>query len=79
MHIRLKDGVHWPEVSEVPQSFWLVLPYVFSSFPCLSLQIPCVMVPIGQYTHHDLGRNNTIVISSSMVDVSIIPKNPNAN
>ena len=37
------------------------------------------MVPIGQYTHHDRGRNNTIVKRPSTVEVSITPKKPKAN
>ena len=41
--------------------------------------MPCVIVPIGQYTHQDLGRNNTIVTKPSVVDVSITPKKPKAN
>lgn len=37
------------------------------------------MVPIGQYTHHERGRNSTIVTNPSTVEVSITPKNPKAN
>ena len=52
----------------------LFLPLCFSSFPCLSFANSlCHGSHWAIYTT-DLGRNNTIVISSSMVDVSIIPK-----
>ena len=34
---------------------------------------------MGQYTHHDRGRNSAIVVSPSTVDVSITPKKPKAN
>lgn len=36
-----------------------------------SLQIPCVIVPIGQKLHHVLGLYNAITISPISVDVSI--------
>ena len=37
------------------------------------------MVPIGQYTHQDRGRNNTIVTNPRTVEVSMTPKKPKAN
>lgn len=46
-----------------PHSF--LLPRFFN------LQIPCVIVPIGQNTHHVLGLNKTITISPIKRDVSI--------
>lgn len=38
---------------------------------CSALQISCVIVPIGQYTHHERGLNNIIVTNPSTVDVSM--------
>ena len=35
-------------------------------------EVNCVMVPIGQYTHHDRGLNNTMVIRPSIVEVSMM-------
>ena len=37
------------------------------------------MVPMGQYTHQERGRNRTMVASPSTAEVSITPKKPNAN
>ena len=45
----------------------------------MRIQIPCVIVPMGQYTHQDLGRNRTMVTKPSTVEVSITLKNPKAN
>ena len=42
-----------------------------SPFRCLALQISCVIVPMGQYTHQLRGLNSTIVIRPSTVEVSI--------
>ena len=42
--------------------------YFFAAF---ALQINCVIVPIGQYTHQLRGLNSAIVIKPSTVDVSI--------
>lgn len=39
--------------------------------PLLTLQIVWVMVPMGQYTHQDLGLKKTMVISPNRVEVSI--------
>lgn len=36
-----------------------------------ALQISCVMVPIGQYTHHERGLNKSMVTKPSTVEVSI--------
>lgn len=36
-----------------------------------ALQISCVMVPIGQYTHHERGLNKSMVKKPSTVEVSI--------
>ena len=36
-----------------------------------ALQINCVMVPMGQYTHQLRGLNSTIVTNPNTVDVSI--------
>ena len=36
-----------------------------------ALHIICVMVPMGQYTHQERGRNRTMVASPRMVDVSM--------
>ena len=36
------------------------------------------MVPMGQYTHQDRGRNSTMVNSPRIVEVSITPKKPKA-
>lgn len=36
-----------------------------------ALHINWVIVPIGQYTHHERGLNSTIVISPKTVDVNI--------
>ncbi len=41
--------------------------------------MPCVIVPIGQYTHQDRGRNRTMVKRPKTVDVIMTPKKPNAN
>lgn len=40
--------------------------------------MPWVMVPMGQYTHQDRGRNSTMVSSPRIVEVSITPKKPKA-
>ncbi len=37
----------------------------------LALHMSCVIVPMGQYTHHDRGLNSIMVINPSTVDVSI--------
>ena len=39
--------------------------------PLLILQMPCVMVPMGQKAHQLLGLNRTITMSPMSVDVSI--------
>ena len=39
--------------------------------PAFALQINCVIVPIGQYTHQLLGLNKIIVIKPKIVEVSI--------
>ena len=39
--------------------------------PVLPRQISWVMVPIGQYTHHERGLKSTIVTSPSTVEVSM--------
>ena len=49
--------------------FYIHLP---SNYLFFILHIACVMVPIGQYTHHERGLNNTIVTIPNMVEVSII-------
>jgi hypothetical protein len=36
-----------------------------------ALHIICVMVPMGQYTHQERGRNRTMVARPRMVDVSM--------
>ena len=57
--------------------------YVFSFFcdetACFPLHMSCVIVPIGQYTHHERGLKRIIVTSPKTVDVSITLYNPNAN
>jgi hypothetical protein len=35
------------------------------------LHISCVMVPIGQYTHHERGLNKIMVTKPSTVEVSM--------
>ena len=41
------------------------------SFGAFALQISCVIVPIGQYTHQERGLNNIMVKNPSTVEVSI--------
>lgn len=36
-----------------------------------ALQMVCVMVPIGQYTHQERGLNSAMVTSPNTVEVSI--------
>ena len=36
-----------------------------------ALHIICVMVPMGQYTHQERGRNRTMVARPRMVEVSM--------
>ena len=43
----------------------------FSGGASLAVQISCVAIPIGQYTHHDRGRNRAIVMRPSTVEVSM--------
>lgn len=38
---------------------------------CLALHMSWVMVPIGQYTHQDLGLKSTMVKNPSTVEVSM--------
>ena len=40
-------------------------------FLCFALQISCVIVPMGQYTHQERGLNSSIVTNPSTVEVSI--------
>ena len=42
-------------------------------FLFFALQIICVIVPIGQYTHQLLGLNKSMVSKPSTVEVSITP------
>ena len=45
---------------------------IFYSFsPSLILQIIWVAVPIGQYTHQDLGLNMSMLIIPNISDVSM--------
>ncbi len=46
--------------------------YFCDQVTCLALQISCVMVPIGQYTHQERGLNKSMVTNPRTVDVSIM-------
>ena len=45
--------------------------YTYFSILIFPLQMSCVIVPIGQYTHQERGLNNSIVTNPSTVEVSI--------